>query len=915
MDLFKRFVLLILLFVFPMLSYAALPPEVQKDRALMSFSEHLKNEQYKEAEKDFRKLIDLRDIHKVKLPSSVYYFGAETVQHTGYHLWAETLLTKYITIAGQKGKYYTKALQLLDVVEPKAKEEREKKAAKRKLQEDWESREKSAAKSFDSDLKQAQHRQQKQRTRLPSEVLEKGFVLIPSGRFQMGGIGNDNERPIHTVQLKAFAMAKYEVTFTEYDAYCDAKGKRKPSDNNWGRGNRPVINVSWQDAKEYAQWLGQQKGKRFRLPTEAEWEYAARAGSRTTFSFKSPLTIGKANYVGDRHHFANYSFTDYEKKSPGKSMSVGSFQPNAFGLYDIHGNVSEWVEDSYHDNYKGAPSDGSAWERRNSKKRVVRGGSWNSPSVTLRSSNRQYGTSGNWNLGFRLVQDISEEVELEARKRFETETAAAKKKQSDLANQLGPDFLHKGFVIIPSRSVQIGDHIIKTKPFGMSRFELTVAEFTEFIDEVRKLDTEGIVKLYGGKIPADKVEEASVEITNYLSGVIEGKHGTMPVGLDTGGNGYIKWLSEKTGKHFRRPTDVEWEYAARAGVTTDYFCGNDESCLTDYAWFSANSNRKIYPVGKKLPNPFGLYDVYGNVDEYVDAVYEKNKYLKGGNAISTPEGFRFSGHTFVGNPGVRLVQEFTEEELEQEKKRYAKEKVASLLASIEMADIPAGNFIMGDESSNIFGQDGDEDELPGHPVNVASFKISKHEITFQDYDVFCELTGREKPEYSSDERAGLPVVNVSWEDAKAFTKWLSEMSGKRFRLPTEAEWEYASRAGTDTKYSWGRRVGKNSAVCDGCKSQWDKESSPAPVGSFEANAFGLNDMHGNVWEWVEDCYHENYQGAPVDGTSWSSDSCSERVIRGGGWSSKAADLRSANRGRVAADHQGNDVGFRIVLEQ
>ena len=144
-----------------------------------------------------------------------------------------------------------------------------------------------------------------------------------------------------------------------------------------------------------------------------------------------------------------------------------------------------------------------------------------------------------------------------------------------------------------------------------------------------------------------------------------------------------------------------------------------------------------------------------------------------------------------------------------------------------------------------------------------------------------------------------PVINVSWEDAQGYVAWLSHMTGVKYRLLSEAEWEYAARAGTTSAYSWGDKIGQNKANCDGCGSQWD-DSQTAPVGSFPANEWGLHDMHGNVWEWVEDCYEYSYSaGQPTDGSAFTKGSCSYRVLRGGSWVNFPGGLRSADRGRDA----------------
>ena len=158
------------------------------------------------------------------------------------------------------------------------------------------------------------------------------------------------------------------------------------------------------------------------------------------------------------------------------------------------------------------------------------------------------------------------------------------------------------------------------------------------------------------------------------------------------------------------------------------------------------------------------------------------------------------------------------------------------------------------------------------------------------------------------------MINVNWEDAKAYAAWLSEQTGKRYRLPSESEWEYAARAGTETAYSWGDEIGVNRANCDGGGSRWDNKQT-SPAGSFEPNAFGLYDMHGNVCEWVEDCWHDNYEGAPSDGSAWTSGGDSSRaVVRGGSWFCLPRDLRSAIRYRLRPSNGNRNGGFRLVQD-
>jgi len=230
----------------------------------------------------------------------------------------------------------------------------------------------------------------------------------------------------------------------------------------------------------------------------------------------------------------------------------------------------------------------------------------------------------------------------------------------------------------------------------------------------------------------------------------------------------------------------------------------------------------------------------------------------------------------------------------------------------EMVVIPSGKFRMGD-IQNKHGKN----EQPVHEVHIARpFTISKYEITFDQYDEFASATGRKLPDDEGWGRGRQPVIRVSWNDAVAYAAWLSRQTGMRYRLPSEAEWEYAARGGTETVYWWGNEVKQGLANCRGCGSRWDGKQT-APVGSFKPNPFGLYDTAGNVSERVQDCRHESYQGAPVDGSAWEENDggdCGVRGIRGGMWLWAHDYLRSSSRFWNRPTFSGRAIGFRLVRE-
>jgi formylglycine-generating enzyme required for sulfatase activity len=230
------------------------------------------------------------------------------------------------------------------------------------------------------------------------------MVVLPAGEFLMGSPEGEEgsveyEGPQHRVTIgQRFAIGQYPVTFDEYDRFCAATPRENPADAGWGRARRPVINVSWDDAHAYIAWLSQETGHTYRLPSEVEWEYACRAGTTSRYSFGDAITPGNANYADS---------------DLGRTSEVDTYPANRWGLHDMHGNVWEWVEDDWHENYQRAPSDRSAWKdagvARDSRRCVLRGGSWGNSSRDCRSAFR--GSSNAVNrlhaVGFRVARTLS----------------------------------------------------------------------------------------------------------------------------------------------------------------------------------------------------------------------------------------------------------------------------------------------------------------------------------------------------------------------------------------------------------------------------------------------------------------------------------------------------------------------------
>ncbi|MGJ3260340.1 MAG: formylglycine-generating enzyme family protein [Rhodospirillales bacterium] len=225
------------------------------------------------------------------------------------------------------------------------------------------------------------------------------MVVVPAGLFVMGSKKHDSEKPVRIVRVrKPFAIGRFETTFENWQACLDAGGcTHDPDDHDWGKVRKPVINVSHENVKNYAAWLTKTTGHTYRLPSEAEWEYAARAGTKSNYWFGD--MVGE-NQVNCRKCGSPWSGIG--------SAPIGSFEPNPWGLYDVHGNAFEWVEDCWHENYEGAPKGLEPWVEQDCQFRVIRGGSWYYYSRMARAANRQKnpGVVKSYWLSFRLVREL-----------------------------------------------------------------------------------------------------------------------------------------------------------------------------------------------------------------------------------------------------------------------------------------------------------------------------------------------------------------------------------------------------------------------------------------------------------------------------------------------------------------------------
>lgn len=337
---------------------------------LKKASKAYNQENYPEAEKAFRQVLKM----KVPLHKDFYFFYGKTLYFNGQYEKAADNLNVFTETVGKKSKYYSEGNRLLTrskkklaKLKPKKKEPKPKTSSKKKS---------SAKLSYIPEM-----------------------VEIPLGSFIMGSNhGSSDQKPPHKIKMKKrFAIGKYEVTFYQYDAFVKATKGKKPDDLGWGRGNRPVINVTLQNAKDYAAWLSKKTRRTFRLPTEVEWEYVTRTGFKSKLGFNDLIGLGDANCDGCRYFWEG-----------AKTVEVGSFDPNKYGLHDLFGNVWEWTCSVYTKRYNGLEKTCIDKNDLDGKTVAVRGGGWNSFSETLRSYVRfnNFPTYRGKDLGFRLVEEL-----------------------------------------------------------------------------------------------------------------------------------------------------------------------------------------------------------------------------------------------------------------------------------------------------------------------------------------------------------------------------------------------------------------------------------------------------------------------------------------------------------------------------
>ncbi|MEW6238625.1 MAG: formylglycine-generating enzyme family protein [Candidatus Omnitrophota bacterium] len=775
--------------------------------------------------------------------------------------------------------------------------------------------------------------------------------LVLAGTFLMGSPENEkdrnaNESPLHQVAIaKPFYLSIYPITQAQWQAVMGTNPSIFKGDSNL-----PVDSVTWDECHDFFQKLKGNAEGVFRMPTEAEWEYACRAGTTTRYYWGDDLEYTEAKDYG--------WFYD---NSQNQTHIVGLKLPNPWGFFDMSGNVNEWCEDYY-----GAYAAGSQTDPHGPStgaERVLRGGFWNGSVQSLRSAarNKQPNYTKASTISFRAARDfvvpptvtptptITPTPTYTFTPTF-TRTFTPKPTATFTATFTPTPTL------IPSPTPTYTPTplivLLPNLPEGVLPLEMVYIEPGIFMmgspsSEADRNDNEGpqhvvtITKgFYLGKYPVTQAQWEAVMGSNPSSFIGSGDLPVESVSWSEGQQ-FIEQLNALHLRTFRLPTEAEWEYACRAGTTTAYHWGNTIDAIREYAWFYDNSGNQTHSVREKKPNPWNLHEMCGNVLQWCSDKYsvyssysqidpqgaeEGTQHVARGNryngAAANSRSASREGHepSFRANAlGLRLLSLDIPPSPTPTDTPMPTPTLTPLptieiplpglsinAIPLRMALIPAGKYLRGSP----LGEKGrGEDEGPQTEIEITKdFYLGKYEVTQAQWKII--MNGENPSHFGGN--VNLPVDSVSWDECQAFIQKLNDLNlgYGTFRLPTEAEWEYACRAGSIERYYWGEDA-NYALIADYAWFYGNSQSKTNVVGIKTPNAWGFYDMSGNAQEWCQDFYDRYSSSNPIDprGPSFGED----RVIRGGFWNGGETGCRSAARSKFPPSFIAETISFRLAL--
>jgi len=815
------------------------------------------------------------------------------------------------------------------------------------------------------------------------------FVFVPAGEFMLGSarsareVGRTyggqpeylaQEHPRHRVRIsRAFYLAKYETTQEQWRSVMGSSPwSGRGCVKNEGRC--PAVHITWEDSQRFLKKLGQGAGGGFRLPTEAEWEYACRAGSGAAYSF--------GDSIDGLRDYAWYRGNVWEAGER-YAHAVGTKRPNAWGLYDMHGNVWDMCQDWY-----GPYASGTQIDPRGptlGSGRVCRGGSFNILHSECRTAFRMSYPPDRQHDAFGARVALSLPA---AHPAVGVPTAGTAQAKTYVNPTDGSTM-----VPVPGGTFRMGSdtgednekpaHEVFVAAYHIAKHEVTNKQFKKFVDanpewrrnriDPRYHDGKYLKHWEGSSYPGGKADHPVAYVSWFAA------------------KAYCEWASG------RLPTEAEWEKACRAGSTTQYCFGDDETKVGDYAWHRSNSGGRPRAVGQRKPNAWGIHDMHGNVWEWTSSLYRPYPYraddgredlsnsssrrvLRAGgctrDASYCRSANRCSGSTpryCFGNDGFRLCASARAPRATSPATRprpRVKGKLPSALGKafmlptddkdqygnpvatrhgkevdpetgwsyeiwlnlpaapnaaqageprMEFVLVPAGEFLMGSAAkpealAQRYGGKAEhyEGECPQHRVKITKpFYLGKYEITQAQWEQVMRGKAWSGKDYVQ-ESPRHAAAYISWDDCQAFLRKVNgTAAGASLGLPTEAQWERACRAGTATEFFFGDGEAMLKEYAWYDDTADDiGEKYTHGVGLKRPNGLGLYDMCGNVWEWCQNWYGPYSSGAQTDPRGPNSGS--GRVSRGGGFSSPGRFCRSSQRVGQVPGFRYRCLGFRVV---
>jgi formylglycine-generating enzyme required for sulfatase activity len=765
------------------------------------------------------------------------------------------------------------------------------------------------------------------------EDFEPVTVRVPAGPFLMGSSDSDNkaldeEKPQYEVNLSEYRIGKYPITNAEYQFFLEQSDHQAPQDwegENFAleKGYHPVTYISWHDAVAYCAWLTAETGRNYRLPTEAEREKAARGTDGRIYPWGNEWDETKCNTAESR---------------VGRTTPVGQYSPQGdspYGAADIAGNVWEWAADwlGQYDLYVG----GSAKDPQGpqeGERRVVRGGSWSDHLSRARCATRLGDRSdfrGGFH-GFRVVVDMATVPEWQRTEIEEWQKSPASYLSVKLDDELASS------VNYPDISAPF-----KKPIFGRDEvpFELTIDENHQLIKgiEVSTKQSEKSQQqsvIIPGAISAKTVYVLCTAGNAHLNigdAELWGKRiGCLEFEFDDGDTHRVDLI---VGKNIR---DWSYKHEKVVGTLSDF--------RAEQVWRDPKNEATIDMLRIELtdaPRDVRQCKVIAELQDIPTSYEGLLPTIRiAGITCSNYLNDLLSGDRQKLSSQMEKIKHKGEESYYFDRlydviidhTNYSPSEVESansaldLLEGVEREDfepvmvrIPAGPFLMGSTDAQIekavqagLSEEIAVQERTQHELELPAYRIGKYSVTNAEYQVFMKETGHTPPRHWDgenylDEKGDHPVVYVTWHDAMAYCKWLSEKTGKAYTLPSEAEWEQAARGEEGPIYPWGDEFDP-----ERCNTKESGIGGTTPVSQYSPQGdspCGCVDMAGNVWEWTRSIFEE-YPYVPDDGRE-DLEASGERVLRGGSWNNNWNGARCAARRRNSSERRHGHFGFRVVV--